>query len=216
MEILTKIPWIILHLNLYVDQLVDSYGFWIYAILFIVVLCETGLVVTPFLPGDALLFTVGTMTGAGGSLNLPFLLILLSLAAVLGDSLNYSIGTGLGERLFKNPNSRIFNRRYLEQTHRFYEKHGAKTIILARFLPVIRTFAPFVAGMGSMQYRRFLRYNVTGALIWVFSVVLLGHFFGKIPFVQKNFSMVIAAIILISMIPPAIEFWRGWNDRSKA
>ena len=216
MENLTKIPWIILHLNLYVEQLVSSYGSWIYAVLFIVILCETGLVVTPFLPGDALLFTVGTMTGAEGSLNLPFTLMLLSLAAVLGDSINYTIGASLGERLFKDPNSRIFNRRYLEQTHRFYEKHGAKTIVLARFLPIIRTFAPFIAGMGSMQYRRFLRYNLAGAFIWVFSVVLLGHFFGKIPFVQKNFSLVIVAIILISMIPPAIEFWRGWNDRSKA
>ncbi|MBV9672855.1 MAG: DedA family protein [Verrucomicrobia bacterium] len=216
MENLTKIPWIILHLNLYVEQLVSSYGSWIYAVLFIVILCETGLVVTPFLPGDALLFTVGTMTGAEGSLNLPFTLMLLSLAAVLGDSINYTIGASLGERLFKDPNSRIFNRRYLEQTHRFYEKHGAKTIVLARFLPIIRTFAPFIAGMGSMQYRRFLRYNLAGAFIWVFSVVLLGHFFGKIPFVQKNFSLVIIAIILISMIPPEIEFWRGWNDRSIA
>jgi membrane-associated protein len=203
----------LLHLNEYLPDWVQAYGPWIYAILFMIIFCETGLVITPFLPGDALLFTVGSLTTAEGPLSLPLILILLIVAGILGDSLNYWIGARLGERLYRNPKSRIFNPKHLEKTHAFYEKYGAKTIILARFLPLIRTFAPFVAGMGAMDYRKFVGYNVIGAVIWVLSVVLAGHYFGQIPSVQKNFSLVVLAIILISMLPPAIEIFKAWRER---
>jgi len=204
---------IILHLNLYLDQLAGSYGSWIYALLFLIIFSETGLVVTPFLPGDALLFTVGTLTAESGPLNLLLILVLLTVAGILGHTANYWIGQKLGQKLFSNPQSRIFNRKHLDQTHAFYERHGAKTIMLSRFLPLIRTFAPFVAGMGSMSYKKFFAYNVFGAFVWVFSVVLLGHFFGNLPYVQKNYSLVILAIIVISMIPPGLEILRGWRSR---
>ena len=207
---------IILHLNLYLGQLADTYGPWIYALLFLIIFSETGLVVTPFLPGDALLFTVGTLTAESGPLNLPLTLVLLTVAGILGHTVNYWIGSEIGHKLFSNPDSRIFKRKHLDQTHAFYERHGAKTILLSRFLPLIRTFAPFVAGMGSMSYRKFFAYNVAGAFVWVFSIVLLGHFFGNIPYVQKNYSLVILGIVIISMIPPGIEILRGWLGRSKA
>jgi membrane-associated protein len=207
---------IILHLNLYLGQLSDAYGPWIYALLFLIIFSETGLVVTPFLPGDALLFTVGTLTAQSGPLNLPLILILLTTAGILGHAVNYWIGSAIGHKLFSNPDSRIFNRRHLDQTHAFYERHGAKTILLSRFLPLIRTFAPFVAGMGSMSYKKFFAYNVVGAFVWVFGIVLLGHFFGNIPYVQRNYSLVILGIVIISMIPPGIEIVRGWLGRGKA
>ena len=213
MDWFAKFVNIILHLNLYLGQVADSYGSWIYALLFLIIFSETGLVVTPFLPGDALLFTVGTLTAEQGPLSLPLILVLLTVAGILGHTVNYWIGQKLGQRLFSNPQSRIFKRKHLDQTHAFYERHGAKTIMLSRFLPLIRTFAPFVAGMGSMSYKKFFAYNVIGAFVWVFSVVLLGHFFGNIPYVQKNFSLVILAIIVISMIPPALEIFRGWRSQ---
>ena len=213
MDWLAKFLDIILHLNLYLGQLADSYGAWIYALLFLIIFSETGLVITPFLPGDALLFTVGTLTAEKGPLNLPLILVLLMVAGVLGHTVNYWIGQKLGQKLFSNPQSRIFKRKHLDQTHAFYERHGAKTIMLSRFLPLIRTFAPFVAGMGSMSYRKFFAYNVIGAFVWVCSVVLLGHFFGNIPYVQKNFSLVILAIIVISMIPPGLEVFRTWRSQ---
>ncbi|MBV8176705.1 MAG: DedA family protein [Verrucomicrobia bacterium] len=215
MDWFAKFVNIILHLNLYLGQVADSYGSWIYALLFLIIFSETGLVVTPFLPGDALLFTVGTLTAEQGPLNLPLILALLTIAGIIGHTVNYWIGQKLGQKLFSNPQSRIFRRRYLEQTHAFYERHGAKTIMLSRFLPLIRTFAPFVAGMGSMSYKKFFAYNVIGAFVWVFSVVLLGHFFGNIPYVQKNFSLVILAIIVISMIPPALEVFRSWRSQTR-
>ena len=207
---------IILHLNLYLGQLADSYGPWIYALLFLIIFSETGLVVTPFLPGDALLFTVGTLTAQSGPLNLALTLVLLTTAGILGHTVNYWIGSAIGHKLFSNPASRIFNRKHLDQTHAFYERHGAKTILLSRFLPLIRTFAPFVAGMGSMSYKKFFAYNIAGAFVWVFSIVLLGHFFGNIPYVQRNYSLVILGIVVISMIPPGIEILRGLRGRSKA
>jgi membrane-associated protein len=216
MDWLSKLLNIILHLNLYLGQMAETYGSWIYALLFLIIFSETGLVVTPFLPGDALLFTVGTLTAQSGPLNLAIILVLLTVAGILGHTANYWIGNKIGQRLFSNPQSRIFNRKHLEQTHAFYERHGAKTIMLSRFVPLIRTFAPFVAGMGSMSYGRFFAYNVFGAFVWVFGVVLLGHFFGNIPYVQKNFSLVILAIVVVSMIPPALEIFRGWAGRSKA
>jgi membrane-associated protein len=217
MHSILKFLDIILHLNLYLDKFAGAYGPWIYALLFLIIFSETGLVVmAPFLPGDALLFTVGTLTAENGALDLPLILVLLTVAGILGNTTNYWIGQTLGQRLFKNPRSRVFNRKHLDQTHAFYERHGAKTIMLSRFLPLIRTFAPFVAGMGSMSYKKFFAYNVIGAFVWVFSVVLLGHFFGNLPYVQKNYSVVILAIILISMIPPGLEILRGWLGRSKA
>jgi len=216
MEWLAKPIDIILHLNLYLGQLADSYGPWIYALLFLIIFSETGLVVTPFLPGDALLFTVGTLTAQSGPLNLALTLVLLTTAGILGHTVNYWIGSAIGHKLFSNPASRIFNRKHLDQTHAFYERHGAKTILLSRFLPLIRTFAPFVAGMGSMSYKKFVAYNVVGAFVWVFSIVLLGHFFGNIPYVQRNYSLVILGIVVISMIPPGIEILRGLLGRSKA
>jgi membrane-associated protein len=211
MDWLAKFVNIILHLNLYVGQLADSYGPWIYFLLFAIIFAETGLVVTPFLPGDALLFAVGTLTTVNGPLNLPLILILLTAAGILGHTTNYWIGNKIGQKLFNNPRSRIFKQKHLEQTHAFYERHGAKTIMLSRFIPLIRTFAPFVAGMGSMDYKQFFAYNVIGAFVWVFGIVLLGHFFGNIPYVQKNFSLVILAIIVVSMIPPTLEFLRAWR-----
>ncbi len=216
MEWLTKLLHIVLHLNLYLGQVAEAYGSWIYLLLFLIIFCETGLVVTPFLPGDALLFTIGTLTALNGPLNLWIILLLLTAAGILGHAVNYWIGNKIGQKLFSNPQSRIFNRKHLEQTHAFYERHGAKTIMLSRFIPLIRTFAPFVAGMGSMSYRKFFAYNVIGAFIWVFGIVLLGHFFGNIPYVQKNFSLVILAIVVVSMIPPAVEIFRGLRARSKA
>lgn len=216
MDWLAKIVDVILHLNLYLGQLADSYGSWIYALLFLIIFSETGLVVTPFLPGDALLFTVGTLTAQNGPLNLPIILVLLTVAGILGHTANYWIGKKIGQKLFSNPKSRIFNRKHLEQTHAFYERHGAKTIMLSRFIPLIRTFAPFVAGMSSMSYRKFFAYNVIGALVWVFGVVLVGHFFGNIPYVQKNFSLVVFAIVIISMIPPTVEIFRGWLSHRAA
>jgi membrane-associated protein len=215
MEWLAKFVDIILHLNLYVGQLADSYGPWIYALLFVIIFSETGLVVTPFLPGDALLFAVGTLTTTNGPLNLAIILVLLTVAGILGHMTNYWIGNKIGQKLFRNPQSRIFNQKHLEQTHAFYERHGAKTIVLSRFIPLIRTFAPFVAGMGSMNYRQFFAYNVIGAFVWVFGVVLLGHFFGNIPYVQKNFSLVILAIIVVSMMPPTLEFLRAWRSQKR-
>jgi membrane-associated protein len=216
MDWLAKLLNIILHLNLYLAQVAETYGPWIYALLFLIIFCETGLVVTPFLPGDALLFTVGTLTAENGPLSLPIILLLLTLAGVLGHTANYWIGKKIGQKLFSNPQSRVFNQKHLEQTHAFYERHGAKTIMLSRFIPLIRTFAPFVAGMGSMSYRKFFAFNVIGAVVWVFGIVLLGHFFGNIPYVQKNFSLVILAIVIVSMIPPSLEILRGWLGRSKA
>jgi len=215
MDWIAKLLNVVLHLNLYLREVAEAYGSWIYALLFLIIFAETGLVVTPFLPGDALLFTVGTLTAQNGPLNLPIILVLLTAAGILGHTTNYWIGNKLGLKLFSNPQSRIFNQKHLEQTHAFYERHGAKTIMLSRFIPLIRTFAPFVAGMGSMSYRKFFAYNVIGAFVWVFGVVLLGHFFGNIPYVQKNFSLVILAIVVVSMIPPALEITRGVLGRSK-
>jgi len=179
---------------------------WIYAILFLIIFCETGLVVTPFLPGDSLLFAIGSLA-ASGALDLTTCLILLTVAAILGDSVNYSIGAWIGPKAFHYPKSRWLNPEHLKRAHEFYERHGGKTIIIARFLPIIRTFAPFVAGIGRMTYSHFLFYNVTGAFIWIFSITYLGYFFGGMEIVQKNFSLVILAIIVISLLPIVVEWW---------
>jgi membrane-associated protein len=198
---------VILHLDQHLLVLVQNYGVWIYGILFLILFCETGLVVTPFLPGDSLLFVAGTVAGAG-SMNVHLLVVLLLLAAVLGDSLNYAIGHYIGPKVFRFEDSWFFKKAYVERTHRFFERHGGKTIVLARFVPIIRTYAPFVAGIGAMDYRRFLLFNVTGAVLWVASLTYAGYFFGNLPAVKNNFSFVILGIIIASISPGIIELLR--------
>jgi membrane-associated protein len=198
---------VVLHLDRHLLALVHDYGVWIYGILFLIVFCETGLVVTPFLPGDSLLFVAGTVAGAG-SMNVHLLSILLLLAAVLGDSLNYAIGHYIGPKVFKYEDSWFFKKAHVERTHRFFERHGGKTIVLARFVPIIRTYAPFVAGIGAMDYRRFLLFNVTGAAAWVGALTYAGYFFGNLPAVKNNLSLVILGIIIASISPGIIELLR--------
>ena len=205
---------IVLHLDKYMDLLIKSMGLWSYVIIFLVIFCETGFVVTPFLPGDSLLFAIGTFA-ALGSFDLVLVCALLSIAAIAGDTLNYWIGKYIGPKVFHEEKSRFFNKKHLEKTHQFYEKYGGKTIIIARFVPIIRTFAPFVAGIGSMTYTRFLAYNVIGGLAWILSLVLCGYFFGNIPIVRQNFSLVIMAIIVISILPGVIEFIRQKKKSAK-
>jgi len=203
---------LILHLDTYLDLLVNNYGPWIYAILFLVIFCETGLVVMPFLPGDSLLFIAGAVA-AGGGMDPVLLAGLLMAAAIMGDSTNYVIGRTAGERLFRNPNSKIFRRDYLQQTHEFYERHGGKTVTLARFLPILRTFAPFVAGIAKMDYPRFLGFSVAGTVLWVGGLVTLGYFFGNVPFIKQNLSLMIVAIILLSLVPMIVGVVRSRMHR---
>jgi len=207
MDFIKEITDIFLHLDVHLDFIIRSYGTWTYAILFLIIFCETGLVVTPILPGDSLLFATGTFA-ARGSLDVWFVVFLLSVSAIAGDTINYWIGYKLGPQVFKKENSLFFNKEYLDRTHRFYEKYGGKTIIIARFIPIIRTFAPFVAGMGRMTYKRFITYNVVGGIGWIVILVLAGYFFGSIPFVKNNFSLIILAIIIISILPGIIEYLR--------
>jgi len=216
MELITSLFDFILHIDRHLVTMIATYGQWVYAILFLIIFLETGVVVAPFLPGDSLLFAAGAVA-ATSALDVTLLVVLLCIAAIVGDSVNYSIGRRIGPRVFKQK-SRWFKQEHLARTQQFYEKHGGKTIVLARFLPFIRTFAPFVAGIGQMNYLRFWAYNASGAVIWVAGFVLLGYFFGTRPFVQKNFGLVIVAIILISTIPAAIEVWGAWrrSRRKKA
>jgi len=210
MEIIQFLFDFILHIDVHLAELVANYGVWVYAILFLIIFCETGLVVTPFLPGDSLLFVAGALASLGdNNINVHLIVLLLISAAILGDLTNYLIGKFFGEKLFNNPDSKIFKQSYLEKTHQFYEKHGGKTIILARFVPIVRTFAPFVAGMGSMHYRQFGLYNITGGAIWVALFTYAGYFFGGLEFVQKNLKLLILLIIIISILPGIIEVWRN-------
>jgi membrane-associated protein len=206
---------IILHLDKHLLDLCTQYGTWVYAILFIIIFCETGLVVTPFLPGDSLLFAVGSLA-AIQALDLTLSIVLLIAAAVLGDTVNYWIGDYVGPKVFHLENSRFLNKEYLVRTHQFYEKHGGKTIIIARFLPIIRTFAPFVAGIGSMTYRRFIAFNVVGGTLWVLLFVPAGYFFGSVPLVKNNFSLVIIALVLIPGIPSVVEVVRMQLKKRRA
>lgn len=207
MEALQQFIDFFLHLDRHMEVMCRDYGTWTYGILFAIIFAETGLVVTPFLPGDSLLFAAGTMAGKG-SLRTDLLIGLLTVAAVLGDAVNYAVGKYLGPRVLKNDNSRIFKKKYLDKTHAFYEKYGGKTIIIARFVPIVRTFAPFVAGVGTMTYARFCMYNVTGGILWVVVCVMAGHLFGSLPFVKENFELVILAIIFISILPMLVEYFR--------
>lgn len=184
------------------DYLVSAYGVGVYVILFLIIFCETGLVVTPFLPGDSLIFLAGTIAHrASNELDILLLMGILIIAAILGDAVNYTIGKYFGEKLFRNPNSKIFKQSYLEKTNRFYEKHGGKTIVIARFVPIVRTFAPFIAGMGKMTYKHFFSYNVIGGVAWIVIFALLGYFVGGLLFIQNNLKLVLVAIIVISILP---------------
>ena len=196
-----------IHLDDHLNTLVQTCGSWTYLVLFLIVFCETGLVFTPFLPGDSLLFAVGTLA-AVGILDIQGVLFILSAAAVLGDSANYGIGHILAPKVFGHEKIPFLKQEYLERTEKFFEKYGGKTIIIARFVPIIRTFAPFLAGVGAMRYRRFLLYNVTGGLLWVFVLTLAGYYFGTLKFVKENFSLVILGIIIVSILPGVIEFLR--------
>jgi membrane-associated protein len=208
MELLKSLIDLFLHLDEYLAQIISNYGAWTYGILFVVIFIETGLVVMPFLPGDSLLFAAGTFA-ALGSLNVWFLIGLLMVAAVVGDAVNYSIGHYLGERAY---NIKWIKREHLEKTHAFFEKHGGKAIFLARFVPIVRTFAPFVAGIGKMTYGYFATYNIVGGVSWVMTFTLLGYFFGNLEFVKKNFELVIIAIILISVVPMFVEWWKARRE----
>lgn len=205
MELVKNLIELFLHLDKHLNVIIQNYGVWTYLLLFLVIFCETGLVVTPLLPGDSVLFAAGTFA-ALGSLKVEWLYILLSAAAIGGDTVNYWIGHYVGPKVFHKEDVRFLNKKYLDRTHEFYEKHGGKTIILARFIPIIRTFAPFVAGIGRMTYGRFISYNVFGGLAWIAIFLFGGYYFGNIPVVRRNFTLVILAIIFISVLPVVIEF----------
>ena len=211
MDVVKFLIDLFLHLDTYLDTIITQYGAWTYGILFAVIFVETGLVIMPFLPGDSLLFAAGTFA-ALGSLNLWSLLGLLMVAAVLGDTVNYSIGHYLGERAY---NIKWIKKEYLDKTHAFFEKHGGIAIFLARFVPIVRTFAPFVAGIGKMSYGYFITYNFVGGIIWVALFTFAGYFFGNIPFVRHNFEYVIIVIILISVLPMAFEWWKARREAKK-
>jgi membrane-associated protein len=215
MEFISKVIDFVLHLDTHLSGLIQTYGFWTYLILFLVIFCETGLVVTPFLPGDSLIFAAGAFAAAG-SLKIGWLFLILAAAAVLGDTANYWIGKKIGPKVFAKEKSRIFKKEYLDRTHRFYEKYGVETIIIARFVPIVRTFAPFVAGIGRMSYGKFISYNIIGGVGWVALFSFGGYFFGNIPFVKKHFSLVIIAIILISLVPILLEYLRHRREKRRA
>ena len=208
METIQYLIDLFLHLDKHLDVIFRDFGVWTYVLLALVVFCETGLVVTPFLPGDSLLFAAGALA-AGGALDVNVVAIALLVAAIVGDTLNYHVGKFFGPKVFERKNSKIFKTEYLERTQRFFEKYGKKTIIIARFVPIVRTFAPFLAGVGKMNYIQFLAYNVIGALLWVGLLVYAGFFFGELPFVKKNFSLVVLAIIIISILPAVFELVRA-------
>ena len=202
---------IFLHLDRHLADVLQYFGSWTYLVIFLIIFCETGLVVTPILPGDSLLFGLGAFAAnpyLKGPLTLELLFMTLTIAAIAGDSLNYAIGHYLGPRVFQKEDARFFKRAYLEKTHKFYERHGGKTIIIARFMPIIRTFAPFVAGIGRMNYSRFISYNVIGGICWISLFIFGGYFFGNISFVKSNFTLVIISIIIISVLPGVIEYLR--------
>lgn len=209
MEFISVVIDFILHIDVHLNELVAHYGVWVYLVLFLIVFCETGLVVIPFLPGDSLLFMAGAISALpGNAMNIHVVVSLLVLAAIAGDALNYLIGRVSGEKLFSRADSKVFRRSYLYKTEAFFEKHGGKTIIIARFIPIIRTFAPFVAGMGHMPYRKFTLFNIVGALIWVISLSWAGYVFGNLPFIRENISVLILLILLLSVLPAVMGLIR--------
>jgi membrane-associated protein len=211
MELVAALWDFVVHLDAHLAAFVAQHGAWVYALLFVIVFCETGLVVTPFLPGDSLLFVVGALAAAGG-MDIALVMALLIAAALCGDNVNYWIGRWAGPRVFKLEDSRWFNRRHLERTHAFYERHGGPAIILARFVPIVRTYVPFVAGIGTMPYVRFLAFSVAGALAWVLSLCLAGYWFGNIPAVKENLGAVILVIVVVSVMPMAVALLRARRD----
>ena len=215
MEFFSFIIDFILHIDQHLTELAAQYGVWIYGILFLIIFCETGLVVMPLLPGDSLLFAARSIA-AIGKMNIHLMVVLLIIAAILGDAVNFMVGKFFGEKLFANPNSKIFKQSHLQKTQQFYAKHGGKTIILARFIPIVRTFAPFVAGMGHMTYHHFLAYNVIGGVLWVTLFSYLGYFFGNLPIVKDNLSLVLVAIIVLSILPGIVEIIRHKRAANKA
>lgn len=216
MEFVKQALDMILHVDKELVWLNANYGAWVYGIMFLIVFCETGLVVTPILPGDSLLFALGALAASPDGLSLPILAAVLIIAAILGDSVNYWIGSLLGPRIFRGDKVRFLNRKHLQRTHDFYERYGGKTIILARFVPIVRTFAPFVAGMGRMTYRKFMLFNVVGGVVWVALFLMLGYMFANAPFIKDNFSKVILGIIVVSILPMVFEFIREWLRSRKA
>jgi membrane-associated protein len=215
MDIVKKIIDIALHLDRYLSAIIQQYGLWTYAILFVVIFIETGFVVMPFLPGDSLLFAAGTFA-ALKALKIGWLIVALSAAAIIGDTVNYWVGHHLGPKVFSRDDARFLKKEYLERTHAFYEKHGGKTIIIARFVPIIRSFAPFVAGVGRMSYGRFLAFNVIGGVGWVVLLTGAGYFFGGIPVIKNNYSIAVLAIITISTVPIAVEYLRHRRQKARA
>ncbi|MGE5607939.1 MAG: DedA family protein [Bacillota bacterium] len=216
MDLVRKFIDIFLHLDKTLDIYGNALGGWLYVVLFIVLFCETGLVVTPFLPGDSLLFAAGALIGTGVlKIDLILAMVIMAAAAIIGDAVNYSIGHKIGPKVFSREDSWLLNKKHLNQAHEFYERYGGKTIILARFIPVIRTFAPFVAGIGNMSYPRFALYNITGGVAWVILLTLAGRFFGQIEFVKKHFEIVIFAIIFISVLPAVYEFWKNHREAKR-
>jgi membrane-associated protein len=214
LELLTDFIDIVLHLDRHLIWLIENYENWIYLILFLIIFCETGLVIMPFLPGDSLLFVAGAIA-ANGVMDVQFLVMLLMLAAFTGDNTNYWIGRYLGPKIFSRTDSRILNRKHLDKTNLFYKKHGGKTIIFARFLPIIRTFAPFVAGIGRMTYTTFMSYSAIGSLFWINFFIFGGYFFGNVPIVKNNLSFFILGIVFISIIPGIIQFVRSWFEKNR-
>lgn len=215
MDLIAQFIDIVLHLDQHLAWFLQQYGTWIYGLLFLIIFAETGLVVTPFLPGDSLLFVAGTLAGLEG-LRLGWLMMTLMGAAILGDSTNYWIGRYVGPKVFRREDSWLLNKKHLERTERFYEQHGGKTVILARFLPILRTFAPFVAGIGRMPYPRFLAFSIGGTILWVGLIVLAGYFFGSIPLIKQNLSLVILGIIVVSLMPAFVEFLRHRRQQAQA
>lgn len=219
MELLLTFWDLMVHLDKHLASLLAQYGIWVYLILFLIIFCETGLVVTPFLPGDSLLFIAGALTataGGAGQLDLVMLNVLLIAAAILGNSTNYWIGRYFGPKVFSWEDSRLFNRRAFDKAHTFYERHGGKTIVISRFLPILRTFAPFVAGVAQMTHARFQFYNVTGAVLWVVSLTLAGYLFGNIPWVKDNLTLIILALIIIPGLPALFVAVRTWHEQRRA
>jgi membrane-associated protein len=214
MDLLASVIDFVIHIDRHLDAIVQQYGFWTYFILFLIIFCETGLVVTPILPGDSLLFVIGTFA-ARGSLDFLWSIIVLSLAAIAGDTVNYWVGYLAGPKMYEKDRIRWIKREYLERAHQFYEKYGGKTIILARFVPIVRTFAPFVAGIGTMRYSRFILYNVAGGISWIVLLVGGGYFFGNLPIVKNNFTFVIFAIVVLSVLPSVVELLRQRREARK-
>jgi membrane-associated protein len=211
MEFIKSLLDVVLHLDRHLNEYAAQFGIWLYIILFGIIFAETGLVVTPFLPGDSLLFAVGALAASPGSvLNVHLVVIVLTVAAILGDTVNYWAGKKFGPAVFRSESSRWLNKKHIERTHRFYEKYGGKTVILARFVPIVRTFAPFVAGIGAMSYAKFILYNIIGAILWVTSMTYLGYLFGNIPIVKKNFTLVALGIVFVSILPALYEIAREW------